>query len=80
MPTVIIDNRQVRLVAVSKLKPANDILALHQAPACHEHFGENYTQELVQKAQLLPRTIHWHFIGGLQSGRVTCIKTWEARV
>ncbi|KAM0253855.1 hypothetical protein ACHAQJ_007139 [Trichoderma viride] len=60
--------RNVRLVAVSKLKPANDILALHQAPASHTHFGENYAQELTQKAELLPRTIHWHFIGGLQSG------------
>lgn len=55
-------------MAVSKLKPANDILALHQAPARHLHFGENYAQELAQKAELLPRTIHWHFIGGLQSG------------
>lgn len=59
---------QVRLVAVSKLKPANDILALHQGPASHSHFGENYAQELSQKADILPRTIQWHFIGGLQSG------------
>ncbi|KAH8778829.1 hypothetical protein F5883DRAFT_543014 [Diaporthe sp. PMI_573] len=57
----------VRLVAVSKLKPANDILALHGAPANHVHFGENYAQELGQKAELLPRSIRWHFIGGLQS-------------
>lgn len=55
-------------MAVSKLKPANDILALHQAPASHAHFGENYAQELSQKAELLPRSIQWHFIGGLQSG------------
>ncbi|KAL7933522.1 hypothetical protein V8C35DRAFT_304645 [Trichoderma chlorosporum] len=60
--------RTVRLIAVSKLKPANDILALHQSPASHAHFGENYAQELAQKAELLPRSIHWHFIGGLQSG------------
>ncbi|KAK4122540.1 hypothetical protein N657DRAFT_656696 [Parathielavia appendiculata] len=61
--------RAVRLVAVSKLKPANDILALHESPARQLHFGENYAQELAQKAELLPRTIQWHFIGGLQSGR-----------
>ncbi|KAK4042777.1 hypothetical protein C8A01DRAFT_44270 [Parachaetomium inaequale] len=61
--------RAVRLVAVSKLKPANDILALHESPARQLHFGENYSQELGQKAELLPRTIQWHFIGGLQSGR-----------
>jgi len=53
---------------VSKLKPANDILALHLDPARHAHFGENYAQELSQKADLLPRSIQWHFIGGLQSG------------
>lgn len=37
------------LIAVSKFKPASDILA------CYEHgqrdFGENYVQELVDKAQ-----------------------------
>ncbi|KAH8178352.1 pyridoxal phosphate homeostasis protein [Sarocladium implicatum] len=60
--------RAVRLVAVSKLKPANDILALHQAPTSHTHFGENYAQELKEKAELLPDSIKWHFIGGLQSG------------
>ncbi|KND94636.1 hypothetical protein TOPH_01002 [Tolypocladium ophioglossoides CBS 100239] len=62
------NGRNIRLVAVSKLKPANDILALHQEPAGHTHFGENYAQELSQKADLLPKTIQWHFIGGLQSG------------
>ncbi|KAF4123876.1 PLP dependent protein [Geosmithia morbida] len=57
--------RDVRLVAVSKLKPVNDILALHQAPSSPQsHFGENYAQELSQKAELLPRSINWHFIGG----------------
>ncbi|KAL4730261.1 hypothetical protein ACLX1H_002294 [Fusarium chlamydosporum] len=64
------NGRNVRLVAVSKLKPANDILALHQAPASHSHFGENYAQELTQKAALLPKTVQWHFIGGLQSGKI----------
>ncbi|KAI1186426.1 alanine racemase [Nemania serpens] len=70
--------RKVRLVAVSKLKPVNDILALARPPEQQGagvvgvepqlHFGENYAQELAQKAELLPRDIRWHFIGGLQSG------------
>lgn len=55
-------------MAVSKLKPANDILALHDSPLRQVHFGENYAQELSQKAELLPKSIQWHFIGGLQSG------------
>lgn len=62
-------NRTVRLVAVSKLKPASDILALHQPPASQSHFGENYLQELLEKSRLLPPSIKWHFIGGLQSNK-----------
>ncbi|KAH6616620.1 hypothetical protein C7974DRAFT_402123 [Boeremia exigua] len=62
--------QQVRLIAVSKLKPANDILALHQPPnPTQTHFGENYVQELLEKSKLLPRTIRWHMIGGLQSNK-----------
>lgn len=62
---------KVRLIAVSKLKPANDILALHQPPSSplQTHFGENYVQELLEKAKLLPRSIQWHMIGGLQSNK-----------
>ncbi|KAL4937976.1 hypothetical protein BDV06DRAFT_201933 [Aspergillus oleicola] len=61
--------KEPRLVAVSKLKPASDILALHQPPTSQTHFGENYLQELQEKAQLLPPSIKWHFIGGLQSNK-----------
>ncbi|KAH9223356.1 hypothetical protein DL95DRAFT_353536 [Leptodontidium sp. 2 PMI_412] len=59
--------RNVRLVAVSKLKPASDILALYQEG--QRHFGENYAQELMEKAEVLPKDIKWHFIGGLQSNK-----------
>ncbi|KAJ4377796.1 hypothetical protein N0V83_000626 [Neocucurbitaria cava] len=63
-------NKQVRLIAVSKLKPANDILALHQpSNPLQTHFGENYVQELLEKSKLLPRSIRWHMIGGLQSNK-----------
>lgn len=58
-----------RLVAVSKLKPASDILALYQSPHSHLHFGENYQQELLSKSLLLPREIQWHFIGALQTNK-----------
>ncbi|KIW51116.1 YggS family pyridoxal phosphate enzyme [Exophiala xenobiotica] len=60
-----------RLVAVSKLKPASDILTLHNPPTSHTHFGENYVQELLEKSRLLPSSIKWHFIGGLQSNKAT---------
>lgn len=60
---------QVRLIAVSKLKPATDILALHTADEPYYDFGENYSQELQEKAALLPRSIRWHFIGALQTNK-----------
>ena len=62
-------SRVPRLVAVSKLKPASDILSLAQEKTPHLHFGENYVQELIEKSQLLPRNVKWHFIGGLQSNK-----------
>ncbi|PSK78865.1 YggS family pyridoxal phosphate enzyme [Candidozyma auris] len=58
---------RVRLVAVSKLKPASDILALYDHGV--RHFGENYVQEMISKAKELPKDIKWHFIGGLQTGK-----------
>lgn len=62
--------KSVRLVAVSKLKPASDVLALHEAPTLrHLHFGENYLQELTEKARVLPSTVRWHFIGALQTNK-----------
>ncbi|KAM9936434.1 hypothetical protein OXX80_004004 [Metschnikowia pulcherrima] len=57
----------VRLVAVSKLKPSSDIMALYNHGV--RHFGENYVQELIAKSKELPKDIKWHFIGGLQSGK-----------
>ncbi|HNZ85448.1 MAG TPA: YggS family pyridoxal phosphate-dependent enzyme, partial [Paludibacteraceae bacterium] len=36
-------------------------------------FGESQAQELVPKAQLLPKDIEWHFIGHLQTNKVKYI-------
>ena len=55
----------VTLVAVSKTKPAVAIQELYDAG--HRIFGENYAQELVEKAADLPKDIDWHYIGTLQS-------------
>ncbi len=61
----------VQLVAVSKTKPNQDILALYENG--HRVFGENYVQELVKKYEELPQDIQWHFIGHLQSNKVKYI-------
>jgi PLP dependent protein len=61
----------VSLVAVSKTKTAEDILALYAEG--QRDFGENYVQELVDKQSRLPADIRWHFIGHLQSNKVKYI-------
>ena len=61
----------VRLVAVSKTKPAEAIQQLYDAG--YRHFGENYLQELTEKAAILPKDINWHFIGHLQSSKASKI-------
>ena len=54
----------VRLVAVSKTKPASDIVEAYEAG--QRLFGENYATELRDRAAVLPKDIEWHFIGHLQ--------------
>jgi len=64
-------NGKATLVAVSKTKPLEDLQALYDLG--HRDFGENYVQELVDKAALLPKDIRWHFLGHLQSNKVKYI-------
>lgn len=64
----------VRIVAVSKLKSADDILKAYNAG--QKIFGENRVQELVRKYNSLPRDIEWHFIGHLQSNKVRRIASF----
>jgi PLP dependent protein len=63
--------KNVALVAVSKTKPAEEILELYNPG--QRDFGENYVGELTGKYQQLPKDIRWHFIGHLQSNKVKYI-------
>ena len=54
-----ISGTKARLVAVSKTKPASDIEVAFRETG-HLHFGENYVQELVEKAAILPKEIQWY--------------------
>jgi len=58
----------VRLIAVSKKKPAELIEAA--ARAGQSLFGENYVQELVGKLDEVALPVEWHYIGALQSNKV----------
>lgn len=63
------DPASVRLVAVTKTKPASAIRAAYAAG--QRLFGENYVQELVAKARELADLpdLEWHFIGTLQRNK-----------
>ncbi len=67
------DPRDVKLVAVSKTKPAT---AIREAFAAGQRsFGENYAQELAAKREELAdlEGIEWHFIGHLQTNKAKVI-------
>ena len=66
-----VQEKQATLVAVSKTKPSEAILELYEQG--HRDFGENYVQEIVEKQDILPNDIRWHFIGHLQSNKVKYI-------
>lgn len=63
----------VQLIAVSKTRPAADIETAYQYG--QRAFGENYPQELAEKASqliTLPQ-LEWHFIGPLQSNKTRLV-------
>eukprot|EP00995_Heteronema_vittatum_P002998 NODE_1444_length_968_cov_345.362350_g995_i0.p1 GENE.NODE_1444_length_968_cov_345.362350_g995_i0~~NODE_1444_length_968_cov_345.362350_g995_i0.p1 ORF type:complete len:251 (-),score=29.29 NODE_1444_length_968_cov_345.362350_g995_i0:122-874(-) len=65
--------RPPRLVAVSKFKGADLVRAAYDAG---QHvFGENYVQELLEKAAELQdaKDLRWHFIGHLQSNKAKAL-------
>ncbi len=63
------DPKDVKLVAVSKTKSADAIREAYDAG--QRAFGENYVQELVDKADELADLVdvEWHFIGHLQTNK-----------
>ncbi len=61
----------VRLIAVSKTKPVED---LQEAYAAGQRlFGENKALEMRDKHSVLPEDIEWHFIGHLQTNKIKYI-------
>ena len=68
----------VKVVAVSKTKPLEDIMSLYNSG--HTVFGENRTKELKDKYDALPKNIEWHFIGNLQSKQVKYIISFVSMI
>ena len=59
---------EVKLLPVTKRQPIEKLELLYELG--ERHFGENQVQEMNSKAEQLPKDIHWHLIGGLQSNKV----------
>jgi len=75
------DPGEVRLIGVSKTRTAGEILEAMASGLLD--FGENYAQELVEKAQAIQEAggaPRWHFIGHLQTNKVRRVLPWLASV
>jgi pyridoxal phosphate enzyme (YggS family) len=60
--------KTVTLIAVSKTKPQSDLIEAYEAG--QRDFGENKIQEMSEKWEHLPKDIHWHMIGHVQTNKV----------
>ena len=58
----------VKLVAISKTKPAEDIMIAYATG--QRLFGENKIQEMSAKYEDLPKDIKWHMVGHVQSNKI----------
>jgi pyridoxal phosphate enzyme (YggS family) len=72
------DPQQVKLIAVSKIKPAELIEEAYAAG--QQLFGENYVQEFCAKADQIKVPLRWHFIGALQSNKVKYLRAQVAMI
>ena len=73
-----IESVNVKLVAVSKTKPVEDLMEAYNAG--QRIFGENQVQELADKYEQLPKDIEWHLIGHLQTNKVKYIAPFIALI
>lgn len=69
---------EVRLIAVSKIKPAEQIDAAFASG--QQLFGESYVQEFRDKSPLVTAPVEWHYIGGLQSNKVKYLRGQVAMI
>jgi hypothetical protein len=67
----LLSTTSCKLIAVTKTKPVPMLVEAYEA-GCKQ-FGENKVQEMVEKYEQLPKDIHWHLIGHLQTNKVKYI-------
>jgi hypothetical protein len=71
------EREQVRLVAVTKFFPAEDVEVLLRLGV--RHVGESRDQEARDKAARLPGAC-WHFVGRLQTNKAASVATYASVV
>ena len=69
--TVSKNLNDIFLIAVSKKKSIEHITIAKELGI--KNFGENYAQELENKATNIDKNVNWHFIGPLQSNKAKII-------
>lgn len=62
------DPDSVMLVAISKMKPADDIRTAYECGQIH--FGENRVQEWQDKVEDIEEPVQWHMVGNLQTNKI----------
>ena len=65
------DPKEVTLISVSKTKPVSMLMEAYEAG--ERDYGENKVQEMCEKMEVMPKDIHWHMIGHLQTNKVKYI-------
>ena len=73
-----LESTNVKLIAVSKTKPTEEIMQAYEAG--QRDFGENQVQELLEKKSQLPQDINWHLVGHLQTNKVKSIAPFIALI
>jgi pyridoxal phosphate enzyme (YggS family) len=66
------DAEEITVVAVSKTKTPDDVLAVYEMG--HRDFGENRAKEMARKTNRLPDDVRWHFVGALQSNKASLVR------
>lgn len=71
--------KSVHLIAISKMQ---SIEVIREAASCGQRlFGENYVQELLQKAEVLAELkLDWHFTGHLQRNKINMVLPWVSTI
>jgi len=62
------DPKTVILVAISKMKPVDDIRTAYECGQIH--FGENRVQEWQDKVEAIEEPVQWHMVGNLQTNKI----------